>query len=72
MWARNEGFTKDQLTEFDHLMSMVSSTHIIKNKLSNVGCPPFLAAIPVSVCVHDSIQARRACLSLFPREKSKG
>jgi hypothetical protein len=35
-WARSEGFTKDQLVEFDHLMSMVSSTHINKSKLANV------------------------------------
>lgn len=35
-WARGEGFTKEQLTEFDHLMGMVASTHISKNKLTGV------------------------------------
>mmetsp|Transcript_31880 Transcript_31880/g.62229 ORF Transcript_31880/g.62229 Transcript_31880/m.62229 type:complete len:459 (+) Transcript_31880:221-1597(+) len=32
-WARSEGFTKEQLTEFDHLMGMACSTHINKHQL---------------------------------------
>ena len=52
MWARTEGFTKDQLTEFDHLMSMVSSTHINKSKLSNVctSSLPMLRQIMLCSC----------------------
>mmetsp|Transcript_38647 Transcript_38647/g.90123 ORF Transcript_38647/g.90123 Transcript_38647/m.90123 type:complete len:480 (+) Transcript_38647:206-1645(+) len=33
-WARGEGFTKEQLTEFDHLMGMATQTHIHKHQLT--------------------------------------
>uniref|UniRef100_A0A6U5VVR8 Protein kinase domain-containing protein n=1 Tax=Guillardia theta TaxID=55529 RepID=A0A6U5VVR8_GUITH len=32
-WAMSNGFNPDQLTEFGHLMSMVTSTYIPRNKL---------------------------------------
>lgn len=35
-WAWSEGFTKDQMTEFDHLMGMISTTHIYKQQLSGM------------------------------------
>ncbi|KAJ1483438.1 kinase-like domain-containing protein, partial [Baffinella frigidus] len=35
-WAVKDGFTQEQRTEFGHLMSMVTSTYIPKNKLSRL------------------------------------
>jgi hypothetical protein len=35
-WASRSGFTSDQMTEFGHLMGMVCSTYIAKNKLTSL------------------------------------
>lgn len=35
-WASRNGFTSDQMTEFGHLMGMVCSTYIAKNKLTSL------------------------------------
>mmetsp|Transcript_26306 Transcript_26306/g.53658 ORF Transcript_26306/g.53658 Transcript_26306/m.53658 type:complete len:401 (-) Transcript_26306:220-1422(-) len=35
-WALREGFNQEKLTEFGHLMSMVSATYIAKSKLSKL------------------------------------
>ena len=35
-WARGEGFTKEQLVEFDHLMGMATQLHVHKHQLSGM------------------------------------